>query len=359
MTKIDSALAGAAMLAMTAAAGTSAAPAGETLAVPERKWPKAFSESGNIPVNQATPVINYSPLTFDIPGRPVPLEVKVSMPAVGKDLPVIVMSHGHGAPNYLSSYRGNAPLVDFFAAHGFIVIQPTHLDATYLGLREEKLPDAPLYWYDRVADVRHVLDKLADIEAAVPGLAGRMDKQRIGAVGHSLGGSTVSQLIGMKISDPDDPREKDLSDPRVKAAVIIGAVGIADEHLTKWVRERYRMSNFVDYSDMTGTALVIAGDKDLNPMFSDRLSYRWDAFTKSPGGNKTLLTFFGADHMYGGITGYDAKEVTEENPELVATLRAMVWSYLRSQLYSGDNAWDVAQKALLGAENPLGKIETK
>ena len=37
-------------------------------------------------------------------------------------------------------------------------------------------------------------------------------------------------------------------------------------------------------------------DKDLNVRFSDRLSYRWDAYTYAPA-PKTLLTFFGAEHM--------------------------------------------------------------
>lgn len=33
---------------------------------------------------------------------------------------------------------------------------------------------------------------------------------------------------------------------------------------------------------MTGKALVLFGDKDLNPNFSTRLSYRSDAYFKSP-----------------------------------------------------------------------------
>jgi hypothetical protein len=45
-------------------------------------------------------------------------------------------------------------------------------------------------------------------------------------------------------------------------------------------------------------SLVVGGDKDLNPMFSDRLSYRWDAYTLSPG-PKSLLTLFGAKHSFG------------------------------------------------------------
>ncbi|HWI44204.1 MAG TPA: hypothetical protein VNS81_11350 [Nocardioides sp.] len=148
---------------------------------------KPFTDAGNIPVNQAQPVITYHPVTVEAPGRPSPLEVKVSVPATGTDLPVILLSHGHGESNHLASMKGYAPVVEFWAAHGFAVIQPTHLDAVELGLRDSDLADAPLFWHDRATDMSHVLDHLGDIEAQVPGLAARrLDAGRVTAVGHSL-----------------------------------------------------------------------------------------------------------------------------------------------------------------------------
>jgi dienelactone hydrolase len=316
-----------------------------------------LQEAANIPVSKASPIVTYSPVVFDVPGRPVPLEIKVSMPETGSDLPVILLSHGHGQAIFLSSFDGYAPLANFLAAHGFVVIQPTHLDSTALGLRDTKLPDAPLFWRDRATDMHYILDHLGELEAAVPGLSGRVDRDRIAAVGHSLGAETVTLLLGMQILDPDDPREKDLSDSRIKAAAVIAAPGIADEHFSKKAGEGYPSLKFIDFSHMTGEALVVAGDKDLNPMFSDRLSYRWDAYTNAPGPS-TLLTFFGAEHMFGGIDGYDTAETTDLNPERVATLRALVWAYLWSQLYPGDAAWANAVAALEG-ENPIAKIESK
>ena len=113
------------------------------------------------------------------------------------------------------------------------------------------------------------------------------------------------------------------------------------------------------FSKMMGPALVIAGDKDLNPAFSTRLSYRWDAYTHSPPGNKTLLTFFGGEHILGGIAGYASAETTEENPERVATLRALVWAYLRSQLYSTDTSWRDAVTALETSSAGMAKVETR
>jgi pimeloyl-ACP methyl ester carboxylesterase len=232
------------------------------------------------------------------------------------------------------------------------------LDASALGLRDRDLPDAPLFWHDRATDMHFILDHLEEIEADVPGLEGRLDRERIAAVGHSLGGATVALLLGMQVLDPNDSRDKDLSDQRVKAGVMIGGPGVGDD-LASWAREHYPVLQYNDFSRMTGTGLVIAGDEDRNPYFSDRLSYRWDAFTHSPAGNKTLLTFFGAEHIFGGISGYDAAETSDENPERVATLRALVWAYLRSQLYPGDDAWPAAVSALSNAAAPLAKVDSK
>lgn len=318
-----------------------------------------FTETAGFPVNEPNLIASYSPIILEKPGRPVPMEIKVSVPATGADLPVILLSHGHGMTNFLASIRGYGPLVDFWAAHGFVVIQVTHLDAMGLGLRDTDLSDASIFWRDRALDLSYILDHLDEIEAAVPNLAGRMDRDRVVAAGHSLGGHTVGLLLGMQVQDPGDPREKDLADPRIKAGVIIASPGAADEHLGGWVRENYPANLWTDFSKMTGKALVVAGDKDLNPNFSTRLSYRSDAYTKSPGGNKTLLTVHDAEHMFGGISGYDASECTDENPERVAALRALIWAYFRSQLYPGETAWADVVAALESSPNPIGRVESK
>lgn len=315
-----------------------------------------ISDAGHIPVNDPSPVVAYSPVVLDIPGRAVKLEVRVSAPETGDHLPIILLSHGHGASVFLSSMLGYGPLADFWAAHGFVVIQPTHLDSGMLGLREAADPDAPLYWRSRAQDMRRILDDLDEIEAAVPGLAGRLDRSRIAAAGHSLGGHTACMLLGMRVVDPADGADVDLKDERVKAGVVLAAPGNGD--LSAWASENYPVLRHADFSTMTTKALVVAGDKDLNPMFSGRLSFRWDSYSQSPG-PKALLTLFGAEHLLGGVSGYDAAETTDKNPARVATLRAMAWAYLRSTLYPGDPAWDDAVAALKGSADPLGTVESK
>ncbi len=318
-----------------------------------------FTEAGNIPVNDAQAVVTYGPLVLEVPGRAVELEVKVSAPETGTDLPIILFSHGHGMANFLSSLRGYGPLVDFWAAHGFVVIQPTHLDSTALGLREADSPEAPLYWRTRASDMRYILDHLNEIEVAVPGLAGRLDKDRIAVAGHSLGGNTASLLLGMRVLDPADDTDQDLSDARIKAGVIFAAPGVGnDGHLAPFSFENYPMTRYVDFSTLTAPALVVAGDRDLNFNFSNRLGYRSDAYTCSPS-PKSLLTVFGAEHMLGGISGYDAAETSDEDPERIAGIRALAWAYLRSQLYPDDKAWADAVAALESGPDPIGRVESK
>ncbi len=320
---------------------------------------RPFTDASNIPVNDSQVVVTYSPVVLEVPGRLVSLQMKVSAPATGSDLPIILLSHGHGMANFLSSLHGYGPLADFWAAHGFVVLQPTHLDSVTLDLREADHPEAPLYWRTRARDMSLILDRLDEIEAAVPGLAGRLDRNRVAVAGHSLGGHTASLLLGMRVLDPDDDAEKDLSDARVKAGVIFAAPGIGDDgHLAPFSAEHYPMTKYIDFSAMTAPALVVAGDKDLNLNFSDRLSYRWDAYTHSPG-PKSLLTVFGAEHILGGISGYDASETTDEDPERVAALRALAWAYLWSQLYPGTPAWADAVATLENSPDPIGRVESK
>jgi predicted dienelactone hydrolase len=110
-----------------------------------------------------TMVVSARPVVLSAPGRGEDLQVRISAPATGSDLPVIVFSHGFGL-----SMNDYAPLADFWAAHGFVVLQPTHLDSRTLGLSAED-PRTPRIWRFRIQDLKRVLDGLDVLEASVPG----------------------------------------------------------------------------------------------------------------------------------------------------------------------------------------------
>src|SRR4051812_41444962 len=154
-----------------------------------------------IPSAAPIPVISIAPLVLRAPDRAVDLELKISAPIRGENLPILLLSHGHGQSTYLSSRRGYNPLVDFYAALGFVVIQPTHQDSKALGL-DPAGTEGALFWRSRAQDMTLVLDNLNEIEAQAPGIAGRIDKDRVVAVRHSMGGHTAGMLPGMVGNGP-------------------------------------------------------------------------------------------------------------------------------------------------------------
>jgi dienelactone hydrolase len=298
------------------------------------------------------PIISVKPIALPAPDRGEDLKVKVSAPVTGRDLPIIVFSHGFG-----SSLDGYGPLADFWAAHGFVVVQPTHLDSKTVGLPPDD-PRAPRIWRLRVEDDRRVLDRLDVLEAAVPGLAGRLDRSRIAAAGHSFGGQTAGVLLGLRVPDPETRQAEDLSDARVKAGVLLATAGSGGSDLTPFAAENLPWLREPSFAHMTTPALVVAGDRDQSALTVRGPDWTADPYFLSPG-DKTLLTLFGAEHFLGGISGYEVAETTDENPGRVALVQRLTWAYLRHALGVEDAAWQAARKALAASTDPLGRLESR
>ncbi|WP_433444812.1 alpha/beta hydrolase family protein [Nonomuraea sp. CA-141351] len=319
-----------------------------------------MSESAMAITDEAisAPVLSVSPVVLSAPGRAVDLQVRVSAPMTGSELPIILLSHGQGYSNNLSSLNGYAPLANFWAAHGFVVVQPTHLSSKTLNLNSDD-PEAPLYWRSRAEDMKRILDQLDELEAAVPQLLGRLDRSKVAVAGHSMGGHTASLLLGARLTDPHDGTEVNLAEPRIKAGVLLAAPGRGGDAVTEFVAENYSFFLTTDFSEMTTPALVVAGDKDTSAHLTVRgAEWHTDPYFLSPG-PKSLLTLFDAEHGLGGVSGYDVAETTDENPERVAAVGRLTWAYLRTELYPGDSAWQAARDALTAGPNPLGRVESK
>ncbi|WP_030189609.1 alpha/beta hydrolase family protein [Streptomyces violaceorubidus] len=309
-------------------------------------------------ISPPAPVFSVAPVVLPAPGRPVDLQVRVSAPVTGSDLPLLLLSHGQGYSNHLSSLNGYAPLAHYWAAHGFVVVQPTHLSSRTLAL-DPATPGAPLFWRSRAEDMTHVLDGLDVLEEAVPQLSGRLDRSRVAVAGHSMGGHTASLLLGARLTDPDDGTEVDLAEPRVGAGVLLAAPGRGGDALSPSAAATMPFFLTTDFSRMTTPALVVAGDKDDSAHLTvSGPEWHADPYTLSPG-PKSLLTLFGAEHGLGGVAGYDVAETTDEDPVRVAAVQRLTWAYLRSELYPGDTAWQRARDDLAAGPGPLGRVESK
>ncbi|MBS9719154.1 alpha/beta fold hydrolase [Tianweitania sp. BSSL-BM11] len=318
-----------------------------------------IDKARHIPVADPAMTISFSPVALPAPKRGMPLELRITAPASGDKLPIILLSHGHGPSLYLPSKDGYGPLANFWAERGFAVIQPTHANSKVAGLPSDA-PGAPLFWRTRVEEMKLILDQLDTLENMIPVLAGRLDHDRIAVAGHSLGGQTAAMLLGARLTDSkiEADRDVDVIEPRIKAGVLLAAPGNGGKDLNDFAAENYTALN-PDYTHLTTQTLVVYGDEDVSPHLTVRgADWHADAFYHAPGAD-SLLTLFGAKHGLGGVAGYDAKEADDEDPDRLEATRRLTWAYLRSALYKDDPAWANAVAALAGPAGELGRVDSK
>ncbi|OGX87944.1 alpha/beta hydrolase family protein [Hymenobacter coccineus] len=307
--------------------------------------------------NNTEPVVSVGPVVLAVPGRAVALQLRISFPLAGGDLPIILLSHGQGRSNNLSSMNGYGPLVQAWAAQGFVVIQPTHLSSRTLQL-DPATPGAPLFWRSRAEDMRLILDQLGTIEAAVPALAGRLDPSRVAVAGHSMGGHTAGLLLGAQLLD-EEGAQVSLAEPRIRAGVLLAAPGDGGGSLSAYATENLAFFRHPSFAEMTTPALVVVGDHDVSTHLTTRgAAWHADPYYLSAG-SKSLLTIVGGEHGLGGISGYDAAETTDEHPARVALVAQLTGAYLRTALDPDDGSWPLASQALQAHVPSLGYIESK
>ncbi|MFF8421205.1 alpha/beta hydrolase family protein [Streptomyces sp. NPDC015680] len=294
-------------------------------------------------------IVAVKPITVPAPDRGIDLQVKVTAPLSGQNLPVIVFSHGNAW-----SLDGYEPLVDRWAAAGFVVVQPTHLDSRRNGLGWDD-PRFATVWRVRIADLHAVLDGLDDILLQAGGLETRVDRGRIAIVGHSWGAQTVGALLGARVLDADGIPGEDFSHSAVAAGALIAATGTGDT-LTPFAAEHLPFMR-PDYSTMTTPALVVAGGKDRSRLSTRGPEWFTDAYRLSPS-PKSLLTIAEGEHTLGGIAGEMVAETTDEDPARVALvadavsaylldalkLNSAAWSALDNATEAGDSTWSISSK---------------
>lgn len=101
--------------------------------------------------------------------------------------PVVLMSHGSGGRSYNLAWLGT-----HLAAHGFLVVAVDHAG----NMAGDNSPEGYVRGWERPRDFTFVLDALLKDAAWGP----RLDAERIGAAGHSMGGYTALALVGARLN---------------------------------------------------------------------------------------------------------------------------------------------------------------
>jgi predicted dienelactone hydrolase len=123
----------------------------------------------------------------------LPVAVAPGEPVSGKSraYPLVVMSHGTGGSALMMMWLGT-----HLAANGYIVAAVNHHGNT--AAEAAPAPQGFLLYWERAADLKVLIDAvLSD-----PVFGERVDRERIGAAGFSLGGYTVIAAAGGRFSQP-------------------------------------------------------------------------------------------------------------------------------------------------------------
>ncbi|MGF9761755.1 dienelactone hydrolase [Microvirga sp. 0TCS3.31] len=303
----------------------------------------------HIPAHDAGLTVAYTPIRLRMANRQ-PLELRLTAPVTGESLPIVLLSHGFGPSNYIPSKDGYAPLAQFWAERGLAVIQPTHASSRVGGLPSDA-PGAPFFWRERVKEMKEILDRLSEVEGQTPALAGRLDRDRIAAAGHSFGGHTVGLLLGARLNG------EDFSDCRISAGILLAAPGRGGRDLTEENAARFPFFD-VDFTSLATRSLVVCGDED-DPHFTPRgPEWHADAYHDGPGA-EALLTLRGVGHGLGGIAGLDAKETETEAPDALEATKRLTLAWLQTALRIETAAWSRARGALDGPAGALAQVTGK
>lgn len=241
------------------------------------------------------------------------LEVRATWPSRGTNLPLIVFSHG-----FRGSMDTYDPLVQHWAEHGFVVLQPCHADSLrylQIGQRRNALqggPGAFGNWSERPGEVSMVIDRLSEIEGQIPALKGKIDRSRIGVGGHSFGAHTSQLIAGAKTR-----LGQSFKDERAKAVLLISPQG------------RGNSFNNESWKGVTGPLMVITGSKD-ESITDVTPEERKEPFYLAPPGNKYLLWIEGAHHGFGGITGHNFPTGGPRNVDQVALVKQVTLDFFRA-----------------------------
>ncbi len=210
-------------------------------------------------------------------GRDRKIPVKIYLPDVPKNAPVMIFSHGIGGDRDSYEYIG-----EFLARHGIVSIHPTHMgiDASLMGGERpfQKLKEAannPEYLHILPEDIQFMLDYMEF--KAMP-----YNLNKVALAGHSFGSYITMAIAGQSVSR--DGTEIDFQDDRVKCAIVISPLATR-----KNPEEAYDLIEI--------PILHITGKKDDSPFGLLDPAERRVPYDNMNSSDQYLIIFEKADHM--------------------------------------------------------------
>jgi len=206
-------------------------------------------------------------------------------------LPLLVLSHGlAGSP--LST--NTLTVIGKLASFGYIVAAPFHGDARFSQIHVGNIGDlfSVLNNFDLFVEMEALrpvsLKATVDALLTHPDFGPRINPNKIGGFGASMGGAAMTLLLGASVTDGffSHDAHPTVRDPRIKAAV--GYVPFAGEHFLPAFGEDNVTANNVDtpYLAICGTADTAA------PM--DRMEQAMNLFRNS----RYMIALTGVPHGY-------------------------------------------------------------
>ena len=276
--------------------------------------------------------VNVAEAVLPVAAQDKDLFVRVRYPDGDAAFPLVVFSHGAMCDKAMY-----APVVENWVSHGYVVIEPVHRDSRVFGQVNFSLMNEIAD--SRIADMSEILDQLDAIESQVPGLAGRIDRDRVAAAGHSMGGATAMIASGF-VARNAQGEIAHTGDQRYDAALLLSGPGpmptTPDE----------------SWGEYTTPTLMTTGTKDItmtNKNKPEGWKWRLGSYELTPAGDKYALIIEDMDHFLGGAicgTNIEDKQPDTEALKLVnASAVAFLDAYLKNE--------DTARSTLVN-----GEIET-
>lgn len=262
------------------------------------------SQAETAPSAAATEVAIHD-LTLDDAGRAVP--VRVFAPASGcTNCTLLIFSHGANA-----SYRRYDVLLKDWAARGYVVAAPQHVDSEEHPRRDDyKTADGRLL---RMRD--YAVVDAAFRPNAPQQFAGLSFSGTVVAAGHSYGALIAQIAGGARIQRAGGDFKRVWRTPKAIIAISPPAIIPGFTSLEGW-------------SHVSVPQLVVTGTTDVLPGFVDDWRRHLDSFAAARPGLGFALIFEGMDHNFNGAYCRITPEGAKAAPQ-VARLNAAINHFIR------------------------------